>query len=414
MSASQPTNPTLPATSTKLLYTALAAMLGQQILASMTTGMVPVLAPMIADDLAINPALIGGYIALFNGAGIVGAVVGGNLAARLGGIRTSQIALVILGIGLAASAPGWMPLLAVTAIVTALGYGPLTPSSSQVLSQFAPPRLAPMIFSIKQSGVPIGNFCAGVFAPMLAIPLALGWQGAMLVVGLGCIAVAVALQGMRETCDRNRRPDTKMSLVAMLATFRETLVNRELRDLAFLSGAYAGLQMVYVGFLVTQFVKSLGYALTEAGFIYGVATLAGVAGRIGWGWLAGRYQIQRPVLGCLGVIMAMASLAIGLADKDWPYALVFAVTVIYSGTVLGWHGVWLAEIARVAPPGQAGRLTGGVIAISFVGSMILPAIYGVLLGVTDSYFIGYVVLLIPVLAMALVMFLRRPPPRAAA
>lgn len=400
--------------SNNLLYAALTAMLGLQVLASMTTGMVPVLAPLIADDLAISPALIGAYLAVYNGAGIFGALFGGSLAARLGGIRTSQISLAVLGIGLAVSAPGWLPLFGLAAVLTALGYGPMTPSSSQVLSQYAPPKLAPMIFSVKQSGVPIGNFCAGIFAPMLAIQVGLGWEGAMVVVGICCIVVAISLQGLRDRFDRNRQPDAKISLVAMLATIRETLRNRELRDLSFMSATYAGLQFIYVGFVVTQFVKVLGYTVTEAGFLYGVATLAGVAGRIGWGWLAGRFQIPRQVLGCLGVVMAASALTIGLADKNWPYALVFAVTVIYSGTVIGWHGVWLSEIARVAPPGQAGRLTGGVISISFVGSMILPAVYGVLLGKTGSYFIGYAVLVVPVVGMALVMLFGRPSRRLSA
>lgn len=401
-------------TSNNLLYAALAAMLGQQVLASMTTGMVPVLAPMIADDLGVGPAAIGGYLALYNGIGIVGAVVGGSLAARLGGIRTSQISLLILGLGLAVSAPGWLPLFGLVAVLTALGYGPMTPSSSQVLSQYAPPRLAPLIFSIKQAGVPLGNFCAGIFAPMLAIQAALGWQGAMVIVGLLCICAAIALQGLREKFDRNRQPDTKVSLVALVATIRETLMNRELRNLSFMSASYAGLQFVFVGFVVTQLVKSLGYTLTDAGFLYGVATLAGVVGRIGWGWLAGRFGIQRQVLGCLGIVMAATGLTFGLADKDWSYALVFGVTVVYSGTVIGWHGVWLSEVARVAPPGQAGRLTGGVISISFIGSMAMPTVYGAILGVTGSYFIGYAVVVVPVLAVGMVMlFSGRTPPASA-
>jgi len=399
----------MQAAGNNILYAALGAMLGQQVLASMTTGLVPVLAPLIADDLAVNPALVGGYVALFNAVGIVSAVVGGSFAARLGGIRTSQISLAVLGVGLLISTPGWLPLFALVAITTALGYGPLTPASSQVLSQYAPPKLAPLIFSIKQSGVPLGNFCAGLLAPLMAVQIGLGWQGTMLVIAVICFAAALILQGLREKFDGNRQPDTRISFMAILGAYRETVMNRELRELGIMAGAYGGLQFIFVGFLVTQFVKSLGYSLTEAGLAYGIATLAGVFGRVGWGWVAGTYQIQRQVLGCLGLVMALAGLAIGAAEKDWPYALVFAIAVVYSGTVIGWHGVWLAEVARVAPPGQAGRVTGVVVSMSFVGCMLLPAIYGAVLGVTDSYFIGYAIVVVPVLAAALMIW-RKPRP----
>lgn len=58
-----------------------------------------------------------------------------------------------------------LPLLAVGAFVGGLGQAISTPSSSHLLGRLAPPRLAPLVFSIKQTGVPVGLMLGGVVAP---------------------------------------------------------------------------------------------------------------------------------------------------------------------------------------------------------------------------------------------------------
>ena len=43
---------------------------------------------------------------------------------------------------------------------------------------------------------------------------------------------------------------------------------------------------------------------------------------------------------------------------------------------MSWHGVLLAEVARLAPVGEAGRITGGVLAFGAVGQIIFPLMFG--------------------------------------
>ena len=73
---------------------------------------------------------------------------------RYGALRMSQVALVFLGGGMAVAATGSLPGFAVSAIIGGGGAAVSTPTSSQLLGRVSPPRLAPLVFSIKQTAVP--------------------------------------------------------------------------------------------------------------------------------------------------------------------------------------------------------------------------------------------------------------------
>ena len=60
-----------------------------------------------------------------------------------------------LAVGLALPTLGWLPLFALGAFVGGLGQAISTPSSSHLLGRLSPPRFAPLVFSIKQTGVPL-------------------------------------------------------------------------------------------------------------------------------------------------------------------------------------------------------------------------------------------------------------------
>ena len=56
---------------------------------------------------------------------------------------------------------------ALGALVVGIGYGAVTPASSNVLADRVPEGLRAFIFSLKQSGVPIGGALAGALVPLL-------------------------------------------------------------------------------------------------------------------------------------------------------------------------------------------------------------------------------------------------------
>ena len=124
----------------------------------------------------------------------------------------------------------------------------------------------------------------------------------------------------------------------------------------------------FATFLVTFLTERAGVSLVTAGIVMAVAQGFGVVGRILLGWLADRLLKPERVLALLGVGMAVASLATGLTSPAWPLPAIFAATAVLGLTGLSWNGVYLAEVAAIAPPGAAGAATGGALSVSLTGS----------------------------------------------
>ena len=67
----------------------------------------------------------------------------------------------------------------------------------------------------------------------------------------------------------------------------------------------------------------------------------------------------------------------------WPAWAIHGVAAGFGATAIGWNGVQLAELARNAPAGEAGAVTGAAGVISFTGVIIAPFAFGVIAG-TDG------------------------------
>ncbi|MBT4046139.1 MAG: hypothetical protein HOF11_21745, partial [Rhodospirillaceae bacterium] len=84
----------------RILTIAVLTMLVQQSLSFMTTMVLPVAAPVIAEDLNLSPALVGAYSVALYCVAIFSAIGCGPFIQRYGPLRVSQMALVVMGLGL--------------------------------------------------------------------------------------------------------------------------------------------------------------------------------------------------------------------------------------------------------------------------------------------------------------------------
>src|SRR3546814_11077765 len=114
------------------------------------------------------------------------------------------------------------------------------------------------------------------------------------------------------------------------------------------------------------------------------------------------------MLGALGVGMAAASIAMGLTDGTWHLAALTAVACAYSATAVSWPGVLLAEVARIAPDGQVGAMTGGVLSFGTAGMMSFPLVFSPILGTTYVYAYGFFLAAVPALIASVLLSLRAP------
>lgn len=389
-----------------LLFLAVAAMLIQQTVATVAKTAMPVLFPAIALDLGIPSEAVLGYTWIFACVGIVVMAGCGTFIMRYGAIRISQAGglLMAAGLGLAALAGVnfWTGIvtLFLGAVLISVGSTSATPASSEILARYAPSRIAPLIFSIKQTGVPAGIAIAG--ALVLPLSVWIGWQQAALVVAGICLLVALGLAPCRREFDRNRRPEQKLAFADMKETIVAVLRDPSLRGMALAAFIFVGLQSIFTNFTVVYLYEELHYTAVEAGAVLGLTTLLAVPARIFWGVVASTLIPARPLLGILAAAMAMGAAAMGGFSPAWSQWQVVLVCGVISMTALSWHGVLLSEVARAAPDGSVGRLTGGVLAFGTAGQIAAPLLFGALY-FPFGYQAAYIGVGLPALAVAVVM-----------
>lgn len=367
---------------------ALVATFTVQVLASASSATAPVIAPALARAFAIDAHVIGLYTALLFCGTLASSLVGGVLIARFGAIRVTQTALLLCAAGLAVGTIGGIAGLAACAILAGCGLGPTTPASSHLLARLAPPEWRNIVFSLKQTGVPLGVGLAGIAVPLLTVGF--GWRAGFIAVAVSCAALAVALQLIRARFDDDRQPGLRRGPLGLLAPMRMIFADPTIRPLIVAASLFTGSQGCVNGFLVAALVTDIGRDLVQAGFILSVALAFGAGARVFWGWVADRLMSPRRVLSLVGMGMTLSSLlflAIAPQSPDWA---VIAVSSMMGATAVGWNGVYLAEIARVAGVGRAAEVTGSASLIGFIGVVVMAPMFTLILELGVSYAFGFV------------------------
>jgi MFS family permease len=363
-----------------------------QAMVAMALLTLPVIAPVVAQTLQVSPALVGLYVSVTYAGAMVATLMGGATVARMGAIRVSQWGLVLCAVGLALCAVPWLPAMVLGAVFIGLGYGPITPASSHLLARTTPKAQMSLVFSIKQTGVPLGSMLAGAIVPPLA--LLIDWQLSMLVVAALCLACAVVSQRLRADLDSDRQADLHIRWGSLIDPIRMVLAHRALLTMAACSFMFSMVQLSLTTYLVTFLHDDLSYGLVAAGLALSVTQLGGIGGRVAWGYVADRWLGPRRMLLLLASMMAVCALASAFLTTDTPHAVVIAILVGFGASAIGWNGVYLAEVARRAPPGMASMATGGTLAFTFLGVVLGPPMFGALSGLFGTYRAGFVGLMV--------------------
>lgn len=287
----------------------------------------------------------------------------------------------------------WLPAVALGALCIGAGYGPITPASSHLLALTTPAHRMSLVFSIKQTGVPAGGMLAGALVPGLL--LLAGWQGALLAVAAACLACVGLAQPLRAALDADRQRGQGLALSALLAPLGMVLGHRPLAVLAACSFLFSAVQVSVTAYMVSYLNESLGLSLLAAGAALSVSQLAGVAGRIAWGAVSDHGLGARNTLILLATLMVVGCLLTALLQPHWPTGLIWAVVALLGASAIGWNGVYLAAVARQAPPGQAGVATGGTLMFTFMGVVCGAPAFGALSAAAGSYRAAYAALTVP-------------------
>ena len=334
-----------------------------------------VAAPLLLQRLELSPAAVGLFVALVYLGAMFATQVGAFAVRRWGPIRASQVALACSAAGLLLLATPLLPLVALGAVFIGLGYGPITPASSQMLARTTDPRHYSLVFSIKQTGVPPGGVIAGLLVPLLA---GLGGAvGALFGLTVLCAVAALSAAPLARELDRERDHGAPWPQAQqLLAPTRFVASHAVLRTVALCSFIFSMVQVSLTSYMVSFLTGDLHWTLAAAGGALAASQVAGVVARIVWGFVADRWLGPRHTLLGLALGMAACGLLMPLLAPASPVPLVLALLCAFGATAVGWNGVYLATVARVAPPGQAGTATAGTLFFTFFGVVIGPPVFG--------------------------------------
>lgn len=379
--------------------------LGIQALVSMASLTPPVLAPVAAAEIGMPVSMIGLFVGLVYIGSMLSSLGSGDLIKRFGAIRISQFCLILCASGLALATIGVPWAIVLGALLIGFGYGPVTPASSHVLARTTPAKRMGVVFSLKQTGVPLGGMMAGALVPTMV--LLAGWRGAACAVALFCVAMTVVTQAIRMELDADRDSSRRISLSGALGPLRMVFAYKPIRDLAICSFFFSAMQLCLTTFLVTYLTKEFGFPLVTAGLVLSVAQAAGIVGRLLWGWVADHWIAPRVLLSLLALGMASCALLLAIFAHGWPFAWVLVLGATFGGMAIGWNGVYLAEIARLAPAGQAGTITGGALFLTYAGVVAGPPLFVGIVSLTGEHASGFVVFGTTIMLIGLVLMFTR-------
>lgn len=348
---------------------------------SLSAASVPVLMPMIAGTDAA--AAIGSFTAVLYASAALTSLATGHLIQRIGPVAAIQMALFACAAGVLLCQIGSLPALIGGAVLIGIGYGPVTPAGSLLLSFTVPVRRFGLAFSINRTGVPGGIALAGLILPRTG--QAFGWHLSLAGIAGTALAAALALGAGRFLDRPIRRPPpsgqrTGRSLVSGLAAnLVHVLTDRAVAPLSLASVVYLGAQSCLAAFLVAFLMGPMGMGAVEAGALLAAAQAVGIGARLVLGTISDRLPSRLAMVGLIGLVIALAAGLTAAMSPGWPGIIVTAVVLLYGASALGWNGVVLAALAQAAPRDRAAEISGASTAVAYAGAVAGPGLFALVL-----------------------------------
>ncbi len=381
-----------------------ASMLAIQVMISLSVISLSVMMPEVARDLAIDPKLVGLFTAIIYAVAASMALAAAGPIVRLGAVRVCQAALLMAAIGLAVNAVSAVIATVVAVIFIGAAQGPINPASAHVLSQRVPREYFGMVFSLKQTGVPIGFGLAGIVFPFLLSEI--GWRGASLVAAGTAVLAALMVEPLRSSLDVAAVSSGPSR--SIWKSIRFVLGHAQLRVLGWSAFIYVVAQHTFTFYLVTYLYEHCHLSIAEAGALLTLSQLVGTGVRLLSGGAGDRFP-RMALLGWTGIAMTVGCIAIGLLEADTPFWLIALVVMGYGSVVISWNGTSQAEFAHLSPPGEAAPIAAVQTALAFSGAVFGPPIFALIASMV-SYRMAFFAVAACVFAAAIwqIMAARRP------
>ena len=368
---------------------AIATTFALQSATALTWMTLPVLAPYVALSAGVAPSRIGEMAGVMFLGALLANLLGAQLVAIIGAVRTLQLGSGIAAAGLLLAQHGTWAAVIGSAVVIGLGYGLGVPSASHILARHTAASHRGLVFSIKQSGVPVGGLLAGTMLPPIAV--AADWRWAVAAAAMLCLGVGLAAELARSRLDDGSasRTRTWRSVRVRFPLLTALRSHEDLTWLAYSGFAAAAMQGAVFALLVAFLVSTGKFDVVAAGLVFAAMHLSGAAARIVLGIVSDRLLPPQRLLALLSVLGGSAILTLAMSAGQIAQPAVFMLAVVIGATVSGWNGVYLAEISHLSPPDRVSETTASSVALVFLGYIVGPLLASFVVSATGSYTLAF-------------------------
>jgi predicted MFS family arabinose efflux permease len=361
---------------------------------------IPSIAPLIREGLGLSVAQAGSFLSAYYIGPVLMSLPAGWLADRWG-VRGAMIlgqALIAVGLGAVAFAPTFSFIVLILVLAGA-GYGVLNPTTTKAGMAWFPPNQRATVVGLKQVGLPFGGALGALVMPPVA--LAFGWRTgvgfAAAVVGLLAVLTWALYRDLPEPESRGPTPPRP--------GFWTVVANRDLWLVGVSTLIFAGVQTVFLAFLVLYLHDVVRIDLVVAAKYLVTAQVSGAAGRIVFGLLSDRLfgGRRRIVLAIAGVGSIACALALSTTAPGSGFWMLAPLAVGIGVFGVGWNGVQHTLMAELAGPRAAGTAVGLGLAISSLGVTVCPPLFGVVVERLGGFGAAWLMLAVGMVAALLLL-----------
>ena len=360
----------------------IAALTATSMLGTAAISILSTLAPEVARTYGIPAVWVGYQFSLTSACMAVSLLFLGSASRRWGAGRVVQAGMSLVGFALLLILIPHVAALVVAAVVMGLGYGLIMPANSHLMMRFTARANLNMVFSIQQTGIPLGAILAATAGPLIAV--AVGWRWAVGGLAFMVFVLVALIASQRAGWDDDRDPRAALPRNPFAGAVI-VFANTRLRNLSISGFCFSGAQFCVATFTVVALVEQLGYGLVQAGLMLSLSQVSGIVCRLYGGWMADRLNDSIAVLAWLALALALFGSASLWLDADWPLAVVCILFAGYGAATVGWPGAYLAEVARLCPPGQVSTGTSGSLLFTNVGKTLTPLAFAAIQAQMQSY-----------------------------
>lgn len=349
------------------------------------------LAPFIKEEFSLSAVEIGFLISSLSIGSALSQIPAGLIVDFAGVRRMMSLALGAMGLLLAlfSQVPSF-PIALVVLLLHGIANGIITPSASKSIMDWFPFSGRATAMGIKQTGVNVGGILAGVLLPALAILFT--WRQSLLAVGLVEMAAAILVYRLlKESPVRAEGPREPLAWEKIL----HMAMRRDMLILGGIGFGFMASQFCFSTYLILFLTREMGYPILQAGSYFALSFLIGAAGRILWSLgsdylLAGR---RKGTLFAITAILLLSSLTLGLISFFPFLSPLLLITVIAFGiSGLGWNAIYLTIVGEAVNRESTGLATGVCFVFGFLGSVLAPPIFGLLVDQTGTYGCAWLIL----------------------